>query len=314
MATLAHRAVTSASTAPPRASSMPASRAARAPASVAGVRPPELTVRARATGSSRGRPFAGEARSLARSARVDFNQAVPGKVRDERRHRLEGGALGNQKYRRRSACGDGARRPARAARLFSRISGPIPAGSPWVRARIAGFTPRRSRARSPSVRILPESGRAYPPASRTPTPRRGGAGCDAALLPCRCTDVVLWNEQIRTGGAVELDGALVVPLDPAAQLLVVGQHDDHRRACRHLLEVVELLGVGLLRRGQFATGHGARLVPRLSEMSGRISLRWLIRLLSPAGRPSGVWCPCTGRLRRRGSTAAARTDRRFSTD
>ena len=50
---------------------------------------------------------------------------------------------------------------------------------------------------------------------------------------------------------------LVVPLDPASQLLPVYQQDDHRRLRTHLFQVVELLGVGLLGRGVLAP-HGSR--------------------------------------------------------
>src|SRR5712692_11807966 len=53
---------------------------------------------------------------------------------------------------------------------------------------------------------------------------------------------------------------LVVPLDPASNLLAVGQHDDHGSLRGHLLQVVVALGVGLLGRSLLALLEGASRV------------------------------------------------------
>src|SRR5882672_8614831 len=97
----------------------------------------------------------------------------------------------------------------------------------------------------------------------------------------------LVDHQVGRAGAVELDAALVVPLDVAVDFFSVAQHHDHGGLGLHLLLVVEVLGVGLLGRGTgLFGGDGARsrrsvgkwLCPwllwsvRLSD--GRISLRF----------------------------------------
>src|SRR5262249_8722841 len=61
-------------------------------------------------------------------------------------------------------------------------------------------------------------------------------------------DAVLHDHQVGGADAVHLDADPVVPLDDAAQLLAVLEDDDHGSARVHLLEVVERLRVGLLRR------------------------------------------------------------------
>src|SRR6476620_2217279 len=63
------------------------------------------------------------------------------------------------------------------------------------------------------------------------------------------------NHQIRFAIlAVHLDAIPVIPLDNAVNFFAVTQHDDHGRPRLHLLLIVEIFGVGLLRRSCFFSG------------------------------------------------------------
>src|SRR5216684_5167645 len=53
---------------------------------------------------------------------------------------------------------------------------------------------------------------------------------------------------IRRAYAIYLDAVLVIPLNHAMNLFVVGHHDDHRRFRLHLLLVIKILGISLVRR------------------------------------------------------------------
>ena len=179
----------------------------------------------------------GEALDLgAGRRRRQVGEAVPGEVGEERFEGREGGRArrsterGSQPACRRVGAAAGSRR----ASSLIRISGPTPAGSPWVSAR----TGRRRPGRGHGL-----------PASATATRAGGPPPAPLQLLFLEhVADVVLRDQQVRLVVAVELDRPLVVPLDPAEQLLAVVEHHHHRRLRRHLLEVVELLGVGLLGR------------------------------------------------------------------
>src|SRR5687768_5521141 len=70
----------------------------------------------------------------------------------------------------------------------------------------------------------------------------------------------LRDQEVGPALAVDLQAVLVVPLDPAADFLTVGQDDDHRRLRRHLLQVVVALRVGLLGRNLLALLEAARRV------------------------------------------------------
>src|ERR1700688_340749 len=178
------------------------------------------------------------------------------------------------------------------------------------------------------------AGAGKPPARRSRSGLR--AGLAAAARPAlelvfleHVANGVLLDEQVRAGVPVELERALVVPLDPAAQLLPVVEDQYHRRLRRHLLEVIELLGVGLLGRRLLAA-HAARrqrvlelVHVRADQLAvGHVDFRVSRRprkaaagsaaATTAAGSP-GSWS-CIDRLRRPGSTAACRTGRRSSTD
>ena len=114
--------------------------------------------------------------------------------------------------------------------------------------------------------------------------------------------------EVRALLAVHLQAVLVVPLDPAVDLLAVGQDDDHRGLGGHLLEVVVALRVGLLGRGCLRCANervGYR--SESSERFGRISLR-LPGASSPGGRPPGqvpVWPRLSLWPREKGGTLVA---------
>lgn len=66
---------------------------------------------------------------------------------------------------------------------------------------------------------------------------------------------MLEQQKIRCAGTVQLQALAIIPLDNALQLFPVCQNDDHVGLALHLLGVVELFGIGLIRRG---TLFGAR--------------------------------------------------------
>ena len=51
--------------------------------------------------------------------------------------------------------------------------------------------------------------------------------------------------------AIHLQASLVVPLNHAFQRFAIFHHENHRRLGLHLFHVVEIFGVGLVRRGDF---------------------------------------------------------------
>src|SRR5271166_4710600 len=68
----------------------------------------------------------------------------------------------------------------------------------------------------------------------------------------------LVDQQVGRARTVHLQAVLVVPLDGAVDLLAVLQHQHHGGVGLHLFLVIEILGVGLLRRRQLlAAVHGA---------------------------------------------------------
>src|ERR1039458_2228204 len=69
----------------------------------------------------------------------------------------------------------------------------------------------------------------------------------------------LVNHQIRPAlFADHLDAGFVVPLDEAVHFLAVLQHDHHGRPRLHLLLIIEILGVGLLRRSRLPSATSSR--------------------------------------------------------
>ena len=90
----------------------------------------------------------------------------------------------------------------------------------------------------------------------------------------------LVDHQVGSAGTVELDAALVVPLDVAVDFLAVAQHYDHGGLGLHLLLVVEVFGVGLL-------GGGAGLFGRaggaISAFCGQMVVSVVV-VISPAER------------------------------
>ena len=95
--------------------------------SVAGKRSPELDRPPFGDRVQQGDP-AGEAGQPVAVGRMNLDQPVPRKVRYERRHRLESGALGNQKYRR--GRGDGAGASSGGKTLRAGFQGRSPPGHP----------------------------------------------------------------------------------------------------------------------------------------------------------------------------------------
>jgi acyl-CoA hydrolase len=93
-------------------------------------------------------------------------------------------------------------------------------------------------------------------------------------------DVRLVDQQVRRAVAVELEAALVVPLDDAVKFLTVLENDDHRRLALHLLYVIKVLGVGLfggyrflLQRGRLLRWSACLLGFRFAEGSDESSIR-----------------------------------------
>src|SRR5450759_2208573 len=86
------------------------------------------------------------------------------------------------------------------------------------------------------------------------------------LLLVEVFDRVLRNNQIRRVLSVQLDDVLVVPLDPATELLPVQETDHDLGSGLHLLEVVERLGVGLLRRDHLSGRRVSREPMVLTEI------------------------------------------------
>src|ERR1039458_8170511 len=82
----------------------------------------------------------------------------------------------------------------------------------------------------------------------------------------------LIDHQIRRAAAVQLDAALVVPLDVAVDLLAIAQYHHHGSLGLHLLLIIEIFGVGLLGRGNFLAGSG-RALAGLSAFGGSVVRR-----------------------------------------
>src|ERR1035438_5400812 len=60
-------------------------------------------------------------------------------------------------------------------------------------------------------------------------------------------DAGLVKQQVGAFGAIDLEAALVVPLDHTVQGLAVTQHKNHGSLSLHLLDVVKVLGIRLVR-------------------------------------------------------------------
>jgi hypothetical protein len=100
---------------------------------------------------------------------------------------------------------------------------------------------------------------------------------------------VLQEEDVGLARAVDLEGVLVVPLDDAADLLAVLEHDDHPRLVGHLLQVVEALRVRLLGRDGLAGARGrarGHLVLQLGQV-GTDQLAVHLRRPPAGDRPPG---------------------------
>src|ERR1022692_323227 len=83
------------------------------------------------------------------------------------------------------------------------------------------------------------------------------------------------DQQVGCAGAVHFQAVLVVPLDDAVDLFAVVQYQDHRRLGLHLLLIVEILGMGLLRRrGLLAAVHRARALATRPAL--RSLLTWMV--------------------------------------
>ena len=74
-------------------------------------------------------------------------------------------------------------------------------------------------------------------------------------------DIAFVKQHVRVAVAVQFQTRAVIPFDHALQHLTVLQFDDHRRFRLHLLDVVEILGVGLV-RGYLALLGGRSLAGR----------------------------------------------------
>src|SRR5260370_13092618 len=61
-------------------------------------------------------------------------------------------------------------------------------------------------------------------------------------------DIGFVEKKIGLAVPVHFQAGLVVPLDDAAQLFSIAQHKHHRRLGLHLLDVIEIFGVGLIGR------------------------------------------------------------------
>src|SRR5579864_7073242 len=81
---------------------------------------------------------------------------------------------------------------------------------------------------------------------------------EASLLPgalaflIHVLDRGLVNHQVGRTVAVDLEAALVVPLNDAADFFAIAEHDDHRRPRLHLFLIIKILGVSLLGRRRLA--------------------------------------------------------------
>src|SRR5260370_8355645 len=67
-------------------------------------------------------------------------------------------------------------------------------------------------------------------------------------------DHALEDEQVGAALAGELDAIAVVPFDSAAKYFTILENDGHRRMGLHLLDPVEVLGVGRFRWGGLLFG------------------------------------------------------------
>ena len=84
---------------------------------------------------------------------------------------------------------------------------------------------------------------------------KDGLGASLSLLE-DILDISLHYNEIRFFISVNLEAVTVVPLYHSADLLAVVHDHSHRSFIGHLLEIVEVLGVGLLGRDPLASGRG----------------------------------------------------------
>jgi len=82
------------------------------------------------------------------------------------------------------------------------------------------------------------------------------AGCGFFSIFVNILDDALENEQVGAALTRELDAIAVVPLDRAAKRLAIIENHDHRGMALHLLDPVEVLGVGRLRGRRLLAGSG----------------------------------------------------------
>ena len=115
-------------------------------------------------------------------------------------------------------------------------------------------------------------------------------------------DAGLVDQQVGRAGAVHLQAVLVVPLDDAVNFFAVLQHQDHGRLGLHLLLIIEILGVGLLRRRSLLAVRAVATISAIAVRSrrspswrgwslrfraGRMSLR-LANTSGSTARPTAV--------------------------
>src|SRR5438270_6610718 len=181
---------------------------------------------------------------------------------------------------------------SRSATALRTTSGPMPAGSPIVMpTRGRRPTPARSAdcgealliARSRN-RVRPDEGTPAAPLGRGRRAALWGASVARLLAAAvavfgleHVLDVVLEKHDVGRALAVDLQGAAVVPLDGALDLLAVHEHDDHLGVRVHLLLVVENLRVRLGLRDLLAAhgrgGRGRRRLARRRHAPARAVLR-----------------------------------------
>ena len=103
----------------------------------------------------------------------------------------------------------------------------------------------------------------------------------AGLVLVKILDVVLEDEEIRAIQSMQLDAALIVPLDRTVNGFAVLEDDHHRRAGIHLFLVIEGLGVCLLRWDLLLRLRGLLWSLRLSlSLTSELSLlRSFVQLL-----------------------------------
>src|SRR5579872_83153 len=78
------------------------------------------------------------------------------------------------------------------------------------------------------------------------------------LVLVHVLDIGLIKQDVRLAVPIHLEAGLVIPFDHSPQLLAIPKHEYHGSFGLHLLHIIEILGIGLVRRNGLFLLRSAR--------------------------------------------------------